>query len=224
MFKNWFHNLVAVSLLAMLLLAACAGPNGPQGPAGPAGPEGPRGQAGPAGPAGTTGPAGPQGPAGLAGSPGKAADPEAVGSAIADKFNTSDRKLALWDIQPGTATQMIELLNRFDVIWFAGQGGNWDLVIFQVYEAKADVGVLKTTRASRFPAVNAWAEPNFKALEDAAKAKDKAAFEKAYDAAVAGCNACHVASAGGPLQSLKAIKVTRPTQPLHAGLDYAAPQ
>jgi hypothetical protein len=47
--------------LALLMLAACAGPQGLEGPAGPAGAAGPIGPQGPAGPPGDPGPAGPSG-------------------------------------------------------------------------------------------------------------------------------------------------------------------
>lgn len=221
MFRKVFG--ISLILAAITLFAACAGPAGPSGPAGLAGPEGPRGQAGTAGPSGTTGPSGPagtQGPVGPAGPPGKVADPAEISKAIDGRFSKSDRKLALWDIQPGTATQMLELLKRFNTMWFAGQAGNWDLAMFEIHEAEEDVEVLKTTRASRFPAVNAWAEANFMALENAAKAKDKAAFEKAYDDSLAGCNGCHIASEGGPLKSLKSIKIIRPTAPLYSNMDF----
>jgi len=51
--RNFF--IIAMLLLAVLLLAACAGPEGPVGPAGPAGPPGPEG---PQGPPGKDGPPG----------------------------------------------------------------------------------------------------------------------------------------------------------------------
>lgn len=56
--------LIALSLLAIILLVACAEPEGPLGPPGPAGPAGPEG---PQGPPGEEGPAGPVGAAGPAG-------------------------------------------------------------------------------------------------------------------------------------------------------------
>ncbi len=75
MFKKTWKSIVSLGLLAMLLLAACAGPTGPKGPSGERGPAGPSGPAGAVGPAGATGPAGPAGvagPAGLAGIAGPA--------------------------------------------------------------------------------------------------------------------------------------------------------
>lgn len=61
---------IGVLFLAVMLLAACAGPPGPAGqpgPAGPAGPEGPQGPIGPEGPAGPPGQAGDVGGAGEGG-------------------------------------------------------------------------------------------------------------------------------------------------------------
>lgn len=221
MFRKVFG--LSLILVTIILFAACAGPGGPPGPAGLAGPEGPRGQAGapgPQGPPGAPGPAGPTGPAGPSGAPGKAASPEEMNQIIADRFSKSDRKLALWDIQPGTAKQMLELIRRFNTIWFAAQAGNWDLAIFDLDEARDDIEVLKTTRPSRYPALKAWGDANITALEKAAESKDKVAFEKAYDDAIAGCNGCHIASDGGPLKTLKAIKIIRPTMPIYPMMDY----
>lgn len=209
-------KILVISLLLVVigLFAACAGPAGTTGPAGPEGPRGQAGTAGSSGPAGPSGPAGTQGPAGPAGPSGKAAGPAEIGKAIAESFNTSDRKLALWDIQPGTAKQMLELIRRFNTIWFAEQAGNWDLTLFDLDESRDEIEVLKTTRPSRYPAIKAWADANITALEKAAGSKDKVAFEKAYDDAIAGCNGCHIAS------NMKAVKIIRPTMPIYPMMDY----
>lgn len=204
---------ISLILATAIFIAACTGPAGQTGQAGATGPAGPAGAAGPAGPAGPPGTAGPRGPAGPEGPSGKAAN-------VTDIFNKSDRKLALWNIQPGTALQMMELVHRFNTIWYAGQAGNWDLILFELDEADEAVEVLKTTRASRYPAIKAWADANFSAMEKAAQARDKAAFEKAYDDAIAACNGCHMASEGGPLKTLKAIKITRPTAPMFSNMDF----
>lgn len=206
MLKKLVQIIVIVALVTFL--AACAGP------AGPGGSEGPRGQAGPPGPAGLAGPAGPAGPAG------KAADAGNAQALIAENFNKADRKLALWDIQPGTATQMLELMKRINTMWFAAQAGNWDFVRFEIDEAGGDIDVLKTTRPARYPPIRAWADANLTAMDKAAVAGDKAAFEKAFDNALIGCNGCHAASSAGDLKTLKAIKIIRPTQPLYPALDY----
>ena len=63
-------QLITLSLLCVVFLAACEGPVGPQGPTGPAGPTGSVGPEGPQGPEGPEGPQGPEGPPGPQGPPG----------------------------------------------------------------------------------------------------------------------------------------------------------
>ncbi len=64
--------IAAVLMMALGLMAACAGEAGMQGPDGPAGPQGPAGAVGAQGPAGPPGADGARGPAGPAGSAGPA--------------------------------------------------------------------------------------------------------------------------------------------------------
>ncbi|MBI4186479.1 MAG: hypothetical protein HY530_03105 [Chloroflexi bacterium] len=71
--------------------------------------------------------------------------------------------------------------------------------------------------------LKAWADPNLAALIKAIEAKDKAEFEKAYDTAIVGCNGCHAGSEGGPLKSMAAFKIVRPTTPLLSNIDYKGP-
>jgi hypothetical protein len=62
--QKWIFYL-AVFVLAMMMLASCAGSEGPEGPPGPAGPPGPEGPQGPPGEIGPAGPQGEQGPGAL---------------------------------------------------------------------------------------------------------------------------------------------------------------
>ncbi|MDO8634703.1 MAG: hypothetical protein Q7R34_00455 [Dehalococcoidia bacterium] len=217
--------LIITSLsLFSVVFAACAGPVGqvgPAGSAGQAGPIGPAGKAGTEGPAGKAGPAGPAGPSGPAGAAGAAGvTTDEVKKAIDERFSKVDRAIPLWAIQPGTAPRMIELTVYFNNMWFGAQAGNWDLARFEIYRSDETVKGIYVTRPARTAAVKAWADPSLEALVKAVEAKDKAAFEKAYDNAVAGCNACHVVSEGGPLKSMKSFKITRPTTPLFSNIEY----
>ncbi|MDO8687062.1 MAG: hypothetical protein Q7K41_00575 [Dehalococcoidales bacterium] len=189
--KKVWWIVIGASLGLLALLAACAGP------------------------AGTTGPAGP------AGALGKDADMTEVNKAIDARFTTVDRKLPLWAIQPGTAPRMIELTLYFNNMWFGAQAGNWDLARFEAYRAEETVKGVYVTRPAREAVLKAWADPNLAALIKAIESKDKAAFEKAYDTAIAGCNGCHAGSEGGPLKSMGAFKITRPTTPLFSNIDYS---
>jgi hypothetical protein len=140
--------------------------------------------------------------------------------AIDAKLSNYDGKLALWAIQPGTAPRMIELTIYFNNMWFGAQAGNWDLARFEVYRSEETIKGVYVVRPKREATLKPWAEYALPALIKAIEAKDKAAFEKAYDAAIAGCNGCHAGSGGGPLKSMAAFKITRPTAPLFSNIDY----
>lgn len=216
--------LVSVVALFAAVFAACAGPAGTQGTAGPSGPvgkEGPIGKEGPAGKAGVAGPAGPAGPAGAAGQAGSpGVTPDDVKKSVDGRFSTVDRTLPLWGIQPGTAAEMVNLTIYFNNMWFGAQAGNWDLARFEVYRSDEAVKTVGVTRPARTALLKPWADNNLGALTKAVDAKNLPDFEKAYDAAVLGCNVCHMASEGGPLKSMKSFKITRPTTPLFSNIDY----
>lgn len=192
--KRFIFTGLALFLIIAAALAACTGPQGP---------------------------AGPPGPSGTGGAGGVSLDD--VKKAIDARFTTADRALPLWAIQPGTAPRMMELTLYFNNMWFGAQAANWDLARFEAYRAEETVKGIYVTRPARTAAVKAWAEPSLGALIKAIEAKDKAAFEKAYDDAIAGCNACHIPSEGGPLKSMKAFKITRPTTPIFSNIDFKGP-
>ena len=145
---------------------------------------------------------------------------DSVNKAIDAKFTKYDGKLPLWAIQPGTAPRMIEMTIYFNNMWFGAQAGNWDLARFEVYRTEETIKGVYVVRAKRTSTLKPWAESALPELIKAIQAKDKAAFEKAYDAAVAGCNGCHAGSGGGPLKSMAAFKITRPTAPLFSNIDF----
>ncbi|MBI3014648.1 MAG: hypothetical protein HYY65_06230 [Candidatus Tectomicrobia bacterium] len=145
---------------------------------------------------------------------------ENVNKAIDEKFSKYDEKLPLWSIQPGTAPRMIELTIYFNNMWFGAQAGNWDLARFEAYRSEETIKGVYVVRPKRIASLKPWAESALPALIKAIEAKDKAAFEKAYDTAIAGCNGCHVGSSGGPLKSMAAFKITRPTAPLFSNIDF----
>src|SRR6266545_4171438 len=70
---------------------------------------------------------------------------------VIDKFNTVDRNLALWNIQPGLGTVMIEYGNRLARLWFAASADNWDMAKYQLDEMIEIQEVGETTRPNRAP-------------------------------------------------------------------------
>ncbi len=129
---------------------------------------------------------------------------------VNDKFNTVDRKLALWNIQPGLGTVMIEYGNRLSRLWFSANADNWDMAKYQLDEMTEIQEVGETTRPARAPILKAFEDGYLKPIDAAILAKDKAAFTKAFNAAVAGCNGCHTASTGTNWNSYKYVEVQVP--------------
>jgi cytochrome c553 len=116
---------------------------------------------------------------------------------IDDRFNKSDRSLALWAIQPGLGTVMIEYGYRFGNVWTAAEAGNWDLAAYQLKEQTEIQEVGEATRPGKAELLKNFEHTYLDPLAKAIKDQDKAAFEKEYKAAVEGCNACH-AGTGHP--------------------------
>jgi hypothetical protein len=130
---------------------------------------------------------------------------------IDDKFNTADRSLALWNIQPGLGTVMIEYGNRLSRLWFAAQAGNWDMAKYQLDEALEIQEVGEITRPGRAPMLKAFEDGYLAPLDEAIDAQDPAGFTTAFDNAISGCNACHQASSGSDWSSYQYIKIQVPT-------------
>ncbi len=126
------------------------------------------------------------------------------------KFNQVDRNTALWNIQPGLGTVMIEYGVRFGNVWWAADAGNWDMVNYQLGEMVEIQEVGETTRPARSDALKKYEDEDLKPLMDAAKAGDKAAFADAYDQAVTGCNKCHGEQKNSAGKPFRFIRIMRP--------------
>ncbi len=138
-------------------------------------------------------------------------DATGVEQLVNSKFNTVDRNLALWNIQPGLGTVMIEYGNRFSRMYFAAQSGNWDMAKYQLGEMIEIQEVGEITRPNRAPMLKAFEEGFLAPLDKAIDAKDTQAFDTAYTAAAGGCNACHTASSGSNWKSYRFVKIQVPT-------------
>ncbi|MBI3183337.1 MAG: hypothetical protein HYZ28_14465 [Myxococcales bacterium] len=166
--------------------------------------------------AGPEGPPGPEGPAGGGGGI-TASDAEAL---VNQKLNTVDRSLALWNIQSGLGTVMIEYNIRFNNLWFAGQSNNWDMARYQVKEMREIQAVAEVTRPARAPLLQAFATSFLARLDNAIASQDPVDFATAYDQAIAGCNGCHAASSSPDFPSFNFVKVTRPTASHFQNVDW----
>ena len=134
-----------------------------------------------------------------------------VAKMVADKFNTADTSnLTLWKIQPGLGTVMMEYGNRLSRMWFAVNADNWDMAKYQLDEMTEIQEVGEITRPKRAPGLKAFEDGYLKPMDEAIAAKDKAAFTKAFETAITGCNGCHAASTGTNWTSYKYVEVQTP--------------
>lgn len=116
---------------------------------------------------------------------------------IAARFGKADRELALWGIQPGLGTVMIEYSRRMAMAHQAVQAGDWGMAQYQVKEATEIQEVGETTRPGKAELLKGFEHQFLDPLAEDILAKDKAAFNKDYGDALGGCNACHVATGHG---------------------------
>ena len=66
------------------------------------------------------------------------------------EFNTVDTNLALWNIQPGLGTVMMDYSNRLARVWYAANADNWDMAKYQVGQMTEIQAVGEITRPSPF--------------------------------------------------------------------------
>lgn len=124
-------------------------------------------------------------------------------------------------INPGLGTVMLEYDTRFAKLWYCVQADNWDQAQYQLNEMPEIQETGEVTRPQYADALKGFEKGYLGPLTDAVKKKDKAAFTTAYDKAIDGCNACHASNKGGGIDSLKSVKITRPTAPPTVDVDYA---
>jgi S-layer homology domain/Cytochrome c554 and c-prime len=136
--------------------------------------------------------------------------PAATNKLIDQKLNTNDQNLALWKIQPGLGTVMIEYGNRMARLWFAGNAGNWDMATYQIAEMKEIQETGEITRPNRADPLKAFEASYLDPVNATAQAKDKPGFITAFNAMIAGCNGCHTAASTATISSFKFIKVQIP--------------
>ena len=137
-------------------------------------------------------------------------DAAGVEALVNSRFNTVDRNLALWNIQPGLGTVMIEYGNRYSRLYFAAQAGNWDMATYQLDEMIEIQEVGETTRPKRAPMLKAFEDGYLQPLNQAIIAQDPAAFDRAFAAATDGCNACHAGSTAANWKSYQYVKIQIP--------------
>ena len=90
---------------------------------------------------------------------------------------------------------------RHEKLWFAGVNGNWPLASYEIDEIQEGLedAVKYNPTHEGVPEPLTVLIPRYTSgpmqqLRQAVEAKDRPAFEKAFDALTAGCNSCHHAA------------------------------
>ncbi len=106
-------------------------------------------------------------------------------------FNSPDRGLALWAIQPGLGTVMMEYGRRFAAMNQAVEAGSWGMAQYQLMEATEIQEVGEVTRPGKADLLKGFERTYLDPLARDIAAKDLAGYRKDLGDAIEGCNGCH---------------------------------
>ncbi len=98
------------------------------------------------------------------------------------------------DIQNNTANWMIEIGERFWILFYAANDGNWNLAEYQMEEITELLEKNEITAPGRKDALETWQRTFGNELNASINAENIAEFKKDFNAAQTGCNGCHRAS------------------------------
>jgi hypothetical protein len=107
------------------------------------------------------------------------------------KGSTDEKFDTLANLQPGLGTVMMEYSSRFTSMYYAAQGGNWELADYHLKEMTEIQEVGEATRPARAKALKKFEDGSLGPLGAAIKAKDFKQFETAFESARQECNNCH---------------------------------
>lgn len=96
----------------------------------------------------------------------------------------------LGDIQPGLGRLMPEVGERFWILYYAAEGGNWGLAQYQLNQVRNLFKIGMKTRAHMADHLNAY-QQHFVNIEKAIEAEDFSAFKEAFKTAANAANAFH---------------------------------
>jgi hypothetical protein len=114
---------------------------------------------------------------------------------------------------PGAGDLMAVVSRNYGNLWHAAQGGNWELASFYFRRTRALLRNLSITRPQYAAQLAEYERDQLEPVGRALLAKDRAAFEMAYQESVDRANELHVVT-GYPY-----IRWSRPVHPPDPGLD-----
>ena len=97
----------------------------------------------------------------------------------------------LGEIQPGLARLMAEVSDRYWILYYAAEGGNWKLAALQSSELQKALGIGVITRPKYTAYLEAFIKGPMMAINKAIEGRDWTAFKLAYETGITTANAYH---------------------------------
>ena len=96
------------------------------------------------------------------------------------------------DLQPGMARLMVEISDRYSIMYYAAKAENWEMARHQYSEMKKAMQMAGVTRPKYAEPLAGFTGEKLKPIEDAIRAKDWPAFEEKFREAAGAANEMHV--------------------------------
>jgi hypothetical protein len=103
------------------------------------------------------------------------------------------------ELQPGLATLMREVSERYWIAYYAARGGNWALAAYQLRATRKRFADGAVTRPKHKAMLESYTKQILDPLLQQCEARDFAAFEQAYHAGIALANQMHIATKHGEI-------------------------
>ena len=97
----------------------------------------------------------------------------------------------LGEMQPGLARLMAEVSDRYWILYYAAQGGNWKLAALQSSELEKALNIGIVTRPKYKAHLEAFSKGPLMAINKSIEERDWDAFESAYTNGIKSANAYH---------------------------------
>jgi len=107
---------------------------------------------------------------------------------MADEMSLAD----VVELLPGAGDVMVVVSRVYANLWFAAEGGNWDLASFYFRRTRSLLKKLSQTRPKYADQIRDYQADFLDAVGAACLAKDWPSFEVAYSAAIDRANQLHV--------------------------------
>jgi hypothetical protein len=103
------------------------------------------------------------------------------------------------ELQPGLATLMRDVSDRYWIAWYAARGGNWSLAAYQLRALRKRLADGALTRPKHTGMLTSYTKQILDPLLEQCAAKDFAAFEPTYQAGIRLANKMHAATEHGEI-------------------------